>query len=546
VRALRLAVLPAGVALGLWAEWAALRRGPFEPTVSASETRLAIADLVVGLVLIGCGIAAWTWRRESWTGPLLALAGLTWFLGTFAGSGESGYADFGALFVTLHRGPLVHALLSYPTGHLEHWSERAAVALAYILSAIAALGETPEAAIVLALILLAVGALRVVRATGPRRRARLAAAGASGVFSGALLVAGLTRLAGSSPSLERGVLWAYQIVVAGIAIALTFDLLFGRWVRTTVAGLVVDLGEAAETGTLRDSLADALGDRSLVLGYHLPDRGVYVDERGREVRLPKEDGERRVTIVSDGPEPVAALVHDAAVLADPELVGSVAAAARIAVSNARLQAEIRRQLEELEASRRRVVEAGDAERRRLERELREGAERRLAEVEALLEEAGREASASFAATLAETKAEVVQARSELSEFARGVHPRVLSDGGLPAALREVADRSGVPVELVVSDARFAPPVEAAAYFICVEALTNVDKYAQASYASVEVVERDGTLAVSVSDDGRGGATLDAGSGLRGLADRVEALGGRLTVTSPGGEGTRLVAELPVG
>jgi signal transduction histidine kinase len=126
-----------------------------------------------------------------------------------------------------------------------------------------------------------------------------------------------------------------------------------------------------------------------------------------------------------------------------------------------------------------------------------------------------------------------------------VHPRVLVENGLAAALRDVARRTDVPVRLAIPDARFPPTVEATAYFVCSEALANAGKYAAASSIALEVVERDGTLVVSVRDDGRGGATLEAGSGLRGLADRVEALGGRLTVTSPPGEGTLLVAELPV-
>jgi len=545
VRTLRLAVFPAGLALGLYAEWAALKRGPLEPAASAAEIRLAVADLVVGLVLLGCGLVLWTWRPESRTGLLLTLAGVAWFLGTFASSGESVYADFGAVVVTLHRGPLVHALLSYPSGRFESGTERAAVMFAYVLSAIAVVAETAEAGIVLAVIVLVVGALRFVRATGPQRRARLPAAAGSAAFAVVLLVSGLTRLAGSSASLDRGVLWAYQVVLAGIAIGLALDLVLGRWVRATVTGLVVDLGEVAEAGTLRDRLAITLGDRSLVFGYRLADRGIYVDDWGRELELPEEDVDRRVTIVRDRGEPVAALVHAADVLADPELIQSVAAAARIAVANARLQVEVRRQVAELEASRRRVVEAADAQRRRLERELREGAERRLAEIEALIRTAERGANGDLAAMLTETQAKLDRTRSELREFARGVHPRVLTQGGLPAALRDLADRSGVPVELTVPDVRLAAPVEAAAYFVCSEALANVDKYAAAAHAMIDVARRGATLVVSVRDDGRGGASLDEGSGLRGLADRVEALGGHFTIASSPGEGTRVVAELPL-
>jgi signal transduction histidine kinase len=539
--ALRLAVLPAAVALGLYAEWASLRRGPLQVPPTAGENRLAAADLAVGLLFVVCGLVIWM-RRESRAGPLFVTAGIFWFLGTFAASGVSGYADFGAIFLTLHRGPLVHALLSYPSGLLERRLERAAVAAAYVVSVVPAIGQTVAGGIALAVVVLGVAIERFATARGPERRARAAAAVASAGFAAVLVVSAVARAAGSGDAMDRAVLWSYDVVLAGIAVGLTLDLMLGRWVRATVTGLVVDLGETSEAGVLRDRLADALGDRSLVIGYRL-DSGVFVDERGREVELPEGEGDRRVTTVTDGGEPVAALVHDAAVLASPDLVSSVAAAARIAVVNSRLQAEVVSQVDEIEASRRRIVEAEETERQRLEQELREGAEQRLVAVETLLGEAGDRAEGALAVTLAETHEQLEKTRSELREFARGVHPRVLVDHGLGAALAELAERSVTPVELRVPPARYAAPVEAAAYFVCSEALANVGKYAEASRVVVEIDERDRLLVVAVSDDGKGGASLEKGSGLRGLADRVEALGGRLTVTSPTGEGTRLVAEL---
>jgi signal transduction histidine kinase len=545
VRSLRLLLVPFGVALGLYAEWAALERGPLQEAASGTEVRLAVADFVVGLVLLGCGLVAWMRRRESGTGPLLAIAGIAWFLGTFAASGRSGYAEFGALFLTLHRGPLVHALLSYPTGRLERWAERAAVVFAYAVSAIAAAGKTPAGAIAVAAVVLVAGGDRFLRAVGPQRRARAAAAAGSGAFAAVLFFSGFARLAGSGFSVDRGVLWGYEVVVAAIAIGLTIDLVLGRWVGATVTGLVVDLGDVAEAGTLRDRLARALGDRSLLLGYWLADRGTYVDDRGRELELPQDGSERRVTIVRDADEPVAALVHQAGVLAVPELRKSVSAAARLALANVRLQAEVRRQVEELEASRRRLIEAGDTERRRLERELREGAERRLAEVETLLQRAHTGVHGGSDGILADTQAKLERTRSELREFARGIHPSVLTEQGLSGALQELVERAPMPVELRVPDARYPGPVESAAYFVCSEALANVGKYAEASLVVVDVSERDQKLVVSVSDDGIGGASLEKGSGLRGLTDRVESLAGRLTVTSPPGEGTEVVAEVPL-
>jgi signal transduction histidine kinase len=296
---------------------------------------------------------------------------------------------------------------------------------------------------------------------------------------------------------------------------------------------------------LRDRLASALGDRSLLLGYWLADRNTYVDDRGRELELPQDGGERRVTIVRDGDEPVAALVHEAGVLAVPELLQSVSAAARLALANARLQAEVRRQVEELEASRRRLVEAGDTERRRLERELREGAERRLAEVETLVRRAQSGAQGGFDRVLVDTQVKLERTRSDLREFAQGIHPSVLTEQGLRGALQELVERAPVRVNLRAPDTRYPGPVESVAYFVCSEALANVGKYAEASLVVVDVSERDQKLVVSVSDDGIGGASLEKGSGLRGLTDRVEALAGRMTVMSPPGEGTEVMAEVPL-
>jgi signal transduction histidine kinase len=247
--------------------------------------------------------------------------------------------------------------------------------------------------------------------------------------------------------------------------------------------------------------------------------------------------------VHDG-EPVGVLVHDAAALDDPGLVDAVAAAARLAVSNARLQAEVRARVAELAASRRRIVEAADEQRRRLERELSQGAEHHLAEVATLLERARTEAGATAADDLAAVELELRDARAELRDFGQGIHPSALGDGGLSAALPLLAARAGVPVDLRVSTGRLAPAVEAAVYFVCSEALANVGKYAEATRVTIDVTESNGHVATSISDDGIGGADPARGSGLRGLADRVEALGGKLQMESRHGAGTTIEAVLP--
>ena len=369
--------------------------------------------------------------------------------------------------------------------------------------------------------------------SGPERRARLAPLAASTAF-GLVLVSGA-----ASPLADVGeghaVLLAYDLCVLLITVGLFADLVWGRWTQAAVTGLVIDLGEPG-AGTLRDRLAQTVGDPTLVLAYRLPGEDHYVDEAGRTIELPLPGGQRAITAI-EGDGLHAALIHDAAVLDDPPLISAVASATRLAVSNVQLQADVRERVREVEASRRRIVEAADAQRRRLELDLRVGPEQRLARVMDLLADSG--------GPLADVRDDVAAAQAELREFARGIHPRTLTEHGLRAALEELAERSPVPVDVIVTAERFPPAVEVAAYFVCSEALANVGKYAEASSATVSITTNDGRLLVDVADDGVGGADPSRGSGLRGLADRVEALGGRLRVSSVVGHGTRVFAELPL-
>jgi PAS domain S-box-containing protein len=214
----------------------------------------------------------------------------------------------------------------------------------------------------------------------------------------------------------------------------------------------------------------------------------------------------------------------------------------------RLNDELHARLEELAASRARIVTAGDVERRRLERNLHDGAQQRLVALALTLRLALDRLDADPAAArglLAGAGDELALALDELRELARGLHPAVLTDHGLRAAVEMLAARAPVPVEIEdVPDERLPESVEAAAYYLIAEALTNVAKYAGASAVRVRVTAGDGRIAVEVADDGVGGADPAAGSGLRGLADRVESLGGALDVRSPAGGGTRLRAEIP--
>jgi signal transduction histidine kinase len=250
-------------------------------------------------------------------------------------------------------------------------------------------------------------------------------------------------------------------------------------------------------------------------------------------------------------EPLAALVYDPSLLEEPELVNSVGAAARLALENAQLQAETRAQLAQVKESRKRIVAAADEERKRIERDLHDGAQQRLSALVAQLRTAQLRLGASAAdpaidALLESAVVELQAANEELRELVRGVYPAILTEEGLAAAVESLALRTPFPVELDVVEDRFPAQVEATAYFVTCESLNNVLKHAQASRAVIRISEIRGQLKVEVVDDGVGGAQPTAGSGLSGLEDRVEALGGSLRVESEPGLGTRVAAEIPCG
>jgi signal transduction histidine kinase len=376
-----------------------------------------------------------------------------------------------------------------------------------------------------------------------RRAQAVALAGALTIVS-ALASGAAARLAGADADI--GALWAYYVAVIFTAVALTADLLWGRWTRAAVTGLVIDLGARDGPQALRAALARALGDPGLQVAYRAGGAGGWVDETGGLVELPEGDGAGRgVTFVHEAGAPVAALIHDPAALADPELAASVAAAARLAVANAGMQAEIAARVRDVDSSRRRLVEAGDDERRRLGDELHAGVEHRLSAISDRFAALAGARRGEPAEELSRLAAELDDARGELRRLAHGIHPRALTELGLAGALAELAVGAPMPVTLSATERRFPPAHEAAAYFVCSEALANVAKHADAARVDIAVAATGDRLVVRVADSGVGGADAARGSGLRGLADRLEALGGTLRVDSPPGAGTQLEAALPI-
>ena len=297
---------------------------------------------------------------------------------------------------------------------------------------------------------------------------------------------------------------------------------------------------------VREALAERLGDRTLAIAYWLPERQLFVDERGHPVTLPEPGGSKAWTAVKHHGNRVAAIIHDAELQARPEFVEAAAAGAVLALDNERLKADLNARLEDLRASRRRIVEATVEARRRLERDLHDGAQQRLVSMSLDLQLLrGRLADEPTLTLLDSAIVTLGEAQTELRELARGIHPPMLSDRGLGKALDALAQRSAVPVELDLRlTERLPKEVESAGYFVAAEALTNVAKYAGATHARLKVSDAGGVLMLEVSDDGVGGADPERGSGLRGLSDRVAALDGELIVDSPLGRGTRVTARIP--
>jgi signal transduction histidine kinase len=535
MRLFRFALWPSGAALGILAEQIYFGLG---------DARHWVPDLVTGWSLIACGLIGWSRRPDSRSGALMAATGFAWFAGNFTTAGLGPVDWLAAHALYLYRGPLVHLVLSYPRGRLAGRIERAAVAAGYVAAFVTPAWRSWSATIVLASLLVGVAGRSYLRAAGRERRERLAALQATAFLGVVLAADALIRIAVSAPEAKDATLLANEAALVALAVSLLVGLLRWPWERAEVTDFVVELGEA-RSGTLRDALARALGDPTLELGYWLPASGAYVDAAGHRLELPTAGSDRGATRVERDGQAVAVLLHDPAVLDDPGLVEAVAAAARLAASNARLQAEVRAQVSELQESRRRLVRAGDEERRRLEQRLREGAERRLVALERVLELVSGNTSRTRIAEIERARAQLARTLADLRDLAGGLHPRALAEKGLAAALASLARGSPVPVELAVLAGPLSAEVEAAAYFVCSEALANAAKYASASRVVVRVTADDRAALVEIVDDGVGGADPAQGSGLRGLADRVEALDGALRLESPPGDGTCLAAELPL-
>ena len=649
--------------------------------------------LFVSSSFILAGLIGWTRRPQNRTGMLMVAVGFGVLIGVLGEANHPIPFTLGALFGSLFIAAFVHLLLAYPSGRLLSRRARVLVGAGYTIAFLAPLAESmfaaPEtckphacpdnlvlvshdhaahvvattiwtAASVLLFAAVVMLLLGRWRETTPGLRRILRSVYLFGGLSIVLLAIGfvITPFSGVGATIVSVALIATFTTVPFIFLAGLLGAAIAR--GAGVGAIFSSVPERASPGEVQEGLRSALRDETAVVAYWYEEDEHYVDVEGNRLDLPEDTRRRVVTRLDYGDQPVAAIVHDAALLQEPELLEGVANAARIALERDKLLVEVRaraqryrallqampdlmfrisrdgryisynapnerdlvngevvgkllwdrlptdladrvlasgraalggdpgvieyhldfedgsrrhyegrfaasgddeflmivreiterkQQQEELEASRQRIVAAGDAARRKLERNLHDGAQQRLVSLSLSLRLAQNQVAKSPVRAeelLEASREELMQALEELRELARGIHPAVLTDRGLEAALEALAGRAALPVEIdCIPDVELPPPVEAAAYYVVSEALANITKYAGASAVKVSIGQVDGYALVEVVDDGVGGADPTRGSGLSGLSDRVASLNGKLVIDSPPGAGTRIRAEIPL-
>jgi signal transduction histidine kinase len=579
---LQAGIAAAGIALGVVAY-----RTQIDNLGAGTTPARAGAVVAAGYTFVLAGLVGWSRRPANWLGPLMILTGFAVLARQVRYSHDP--LAFTAFFTVVELAwvLLAHTALAYPSGRVTDRVDRAFLKVAYatavayplvillfydgsvrlrfsdalpheslllvygssdlvdaVMKVYAVFGYGLLAGVFIALVI-----RRLVRAT-PRARRILApllvaaaAAAMRAVFDS------VSTLATRPPDIVYWNLF-WWLIASLIAVPLLFlaGMLRSRLAYATAGELVVQLQGTPPQGT-RDALARALGDPSLEVVFWLPDRREFVGVDGRPVSVPEETPTRSVTSLDgDDGQPLAALIHDPALRDEPGLVEVAAAAARLALENARLHAEVQAQLAKVKESRARIVAAEDEQRRRIERDLHDGAQQRLValalDVRRAQRELGPDLDPALDELLTATADELQVAVQELRDLAAGIHPPVLTQGGLTVALEALAQRAPLPVTVNAEVERLPAEIEGAGYFVAAEALANVAKHAHASQASITASLVNGRLVIEVADDGAGGAAVNGGTGLRGLVDRVEARGGRLSIDSPLEGGTRVTGEIP--
>ena len=514
------------VALGLFAE---------AERYDWTETRDWLPDLLVGWTLAGLGLAAFALARPRGAALLLMLSGITWFAWQLLRAqpewlasacelpelGVSGTAR--APLTRLPDRPSTNAPWPQPASLPHGWrsyylgSTAATTGPAHWYSLPSPLWQRPNG----------------FGRTGARRDARHGLVALGCLVASTLL---MTRLETLGAWNVEAIAFEAGVVIAGVW------LFAGLRSPAALTERAIELDES--TSSLRDALAELLGDPGIRIGYALDEGQAFVDDEGRTV--PAAVPGLVATQVDDATGVVAVVIHDPAVLTRDEDRRAVSVAIRLAAERARLRDDVRRRADEIAASTLRLVRAGDDARVRLAARLESGPGARLAEAGRLVSAARATAArkGELDTALERSSQQVARAEAELEAFAAGLDVPALA-AGLPRAVAELVDGLPLAIETHVDDLECAPEIAATIWFICSEGVANVLKHASASRLVVEVTQSADEIRVSVEDDGHGGAD-PTGSGLAGLRDRVSVVGGRLHVTSTDSEGTQLVAELQRG
>lgn len=522
------------------------------------------------LSYVFAGAVAWRRRPESRLGVLMLTAGIGTFANFLVWANNDLLFTIGLATQFLPPLLFLHVFLAFPTGRLPSHLDRFVVGAAYATSlltipalllgfeeprnVIAITNNQDAAGLMLQLNLVSVSTLMLAgiailirrRLTQPRPLRR-AIGYVVDSFSLGLLMISLLLFSGLMEwnTIQDPLRLATFTVVGLAPTVFLIGLLQVQLGRASVVRLLEELGVNPGPVELEQALRRALRDPSARLAYWLANFGAYAGIDGKKMSVAGLEDGSSTPIERDG-LPVAMLLHDPALDEEPELLAAVATATAITIHNARLQVDLRARVEELRGSRNRILDAERRERRRLERDLHDGAQQRLL---AMSLELGKlqddlRPHPELSSRVAMVRQELAAGLAELRNLAAGIHPAAVTDHGLTVALESVATRATIPVSIVGELERMPEPVELAAFFLVCEGLANVSKHARASSAVIELGRSNGHLVVDLTDDGIGGATTSHGTGLRGLADRVEALGGRLDVWSPPGGGTHVRARIP--
>ncbi len=553
-RSIRLVIGVIGTVIGVLATGIALGAG-WTP-------ESALLELAIGLTYVYGGLAIWSHDPANRTGPLMTSVGLTWFIPNLIESGLPIVDELALALQDTSSIILVALVLAYPGGRLETRVDRVAVAvLAVGATALTVLYAIPVPLVInegnnglygalsLAIIIAAVVVRRWLIAPATSRRELLPVLVAGAVYVTFITINILRRLIGVPDDVGAILVAVFNLAPAAIPVAL----LVGFYRQS-------ELRLAALLDAIPDQMIQFTRDGTFV--------GTDDADPGSRAKFPGGFSGRRLhaVIFADARQPALEAARQALDTGElqafdfsPELTDGrrnlevrVAPSGRDEVTAIIRDFTVQRAIEEeVRRSRVRIVEATDAARRKLERDLHDGAQQRLVSLSLLLRMlrnrlAGPGASNDEVIAAADAaSAELRTAVHELRELARGIHPAILTEAGLSAAITSLADRSAVPAVVTSLPDRGLPPaVEATAYFIVSEALANIAKYASASGVTIGAECHGTTLRVAVGDDGIGGADESQGTGIRGLHDRVNALGGRLRVDSAPGQGTLLVAEIP--